>query len=153
MSMAGSTVAVVLARAGGKGEVGIQAPIQVQPAVDVVYQWLPGMRFGRGSAIYFGTPPRGTRVNIKADASFYPAPHTVALLDDRDQVRRIGQWQPAPGSSHLTVTAELATREQRQVWCCVQGLTKNLVLEPVDAEIPRVFSDRPERFFVPDGIR
>jgi hypothetical protein len=151
-SMAGSTVAVVLARDGGKGEVGVQSPIQVQPSTKFVYQWLPEMRFGRGSAIYFGTPTRGTQVAIRAGATFYPAPHTVALLDDHDQVRRIGQWQPRTESRQVTVTAELATGEQRQVWCCVQGLTKNLVLEPADAGIPGFFADRPERFFVPEGI-
>lgn len=151
--MSGAIVAVILARPGGREEVGIQAPIQVQPAVDVVYQWPPGMRFGRGSAIYFATPPRGKRIAMNVDASFYPAPHTVALLDDRDQVRRIGQWQPNPGATRLTVSADLGRGEQQRVWCCVQGLTKNLVIEPTDADMPRFFADRPERFFVPDGVR
>ncbi len=148
-SMAGSTVAIVLARAEAGREVGIQAPIQVQPQVNLVYEWLPGMRFGRGSAIYFCTPSRGDQIAINASATHYAAPQTIAILDGADNVRRVGQWQPGPSSNRLKVVAKLASGDHGKIWCCVQGLTKNVELEPVGSGIPRFFADRFDRFFVP----
>jgi hypothetical protein len=148
--MRGSTVAVVLAYPRGEGEIGIRAPIQTDRPTELVYAWERGMRFGRGSAIYF-QPARGARdVAIRANANFLARPHMIALLDAADQLLAIRQWQPMAAANTTVIQAPLSPEAQRDLVCCLQGLTTHLGIEPESPGIPRYFADRPERFFVPD---
>lgn len=148
--MRGSTVAVVLAYPRGEEEIGIRAPIQTDRPTALVYAWERGMRFGRGSAIYF-QPARGARdVAIRANANFLARPHMIALLDAADQVLAIRQWQPTAVANTTVIQAPLRPEAQRDLVCCLQGLTKHLGIEPESPGIPRYFADRPERFFVPE---
>ncbi len=147
--MVGSTVAIVLAYPRGAREIGIRVPMQSDRAIKLVYAWEQGMRFGRGSAMYF-QPPRGVReVAIRATANFLPSPHMVALLDATDQIRAIRQWQPTISAKETVIRAAVGPDDQLGLICCLQGLTKHLLLDRESPGIPPFFTDRPERFFVP----
>lgn len=146
--MNGTTVAVVLAYPKDVGEVGILAPIHSPAPISLVYSWDRGLRFGRGSAIYFHPGKHAAEVAIEAVARFYPKPHMVALLDARDRMLVFQQWHPTFNHSSAVVRARVSHGASDLV-CCLQGLTKFLELNPIGPACPLFFSDRPERFFVP----
>ena len=148
--MRGRVVAVVLAYPRGAGDIGIRLPIQSDQEIDLAYAWERGMRFGRGSAIYFQPGRGGKEVAIRATTDHFSSPHMMALLDATDEVRAIRQWQPTIDANATVIRAESGSGDQRGLVCCLQGLTKHLVLEPESPGIPLFFADRPERFFVPD---
>jgi hypothetical protein len=151
--MRGSTVAIVLAYPRGDREIGIRAPVQVDRATKLVYSWDRSLRFERGSAIYF-QPARGSsEVAIRATAQFFSSPFMVALLDASDRVLDVRQWLPTAAAQASVVRADVGPEDHQGLVCCLQGLTKYLMLEPESPGIPRYFSDRPERFFVPDARR
>ena len=148
--MLGHTVAVVLAHPRSRAEVGIHAPIQMNRPARLVYRWDRGIRFGRGSALYFQPPRSAREVSIRASTDSYRSPHMIALLDGADVPRAVRQWHPTAGGNAVVVKATLEEQDRRGLWCCLQGLTKHLSIIPESPAVPPFFADRPERFFIPD---
>jgi hypothetical protein len=59
-------------------------------------------------------------------------------------------WAHVQGSNTGAVRTSLQPGDNDEVWCCLQGLTKQLTIESSTGAVPSFFSDRPERFFLPD---
>ena len=125
------------------------APIQLSRPAKLVFAWDADMSFARGSAIYFRTPATNETVRIRVAHARWSTPHSLALLDTDDTIRAMEQWFPPERPGNVILTAQLQPAERGQVWCCLQGLSKAMVIERGDKHIPPFFSDRPERFFVP----
>ncbi len=148
--MRDGVVAVVIAYPEGGRETGVRLPVEMSRDVPLVFTWERRLRFGRGSAIYFQPPRNARAMAFRAESDYRSMPHMIALLDSRDQPRVIRTWQPAPGADSAAVEVAVRPEDGRGVWCCLQGLTKYMSIEPESAGLPRYFADRPERFFVPD---
>ena len=149
-NMRNGVVAVVIAYPGAGPEAGVRLPVEMSREARLVFTWDRDMRFGRGSAIYFQPPRNARSMAFRAESDYRAMPHMIALLDSRDQIRAIRTWQPTPGADAAAIEAAVPPEDGRGVWCCLQGLTKYMTIEPVSAGTPRYFADRPERFFIPD---
>ena len=147
--MLGGTVAILLAYPRSSRDLGVRLPVRMSRAAKVVFAWNHELRFGRGSAVYFQPARRSKEMVLSATAS-NARPHMVALLDGSDGIRIARTWAQAQGSGTEVVRAPLQPGDDQQVWCCLQGLTKELSIKPATDAVPPFFSDRPERFFVPD---
>jgi len=128
---------------------GMYAPIQLSRPAKLVFAWDAGMSFARGSAIYFRTPTTNGAAHIRVPYARWSTPHSLALLDTNDTIRAMEQWFPPERPGNIMLTTQLQPAERGQVWCCLQGLSKSMVIEPGDEHIPPFFADRPERFFLP----
>lgn len=147
--MLGGTVAVLLAYPRSSQDVGVRLPVQMSRSAKLVFAWNQELRFGLGSAIYFQPAKRAKRIMVSARAST-GRPHMMALLDGKDDIRAICTWAQAPGANTAAIRASLQPGDDHEVWCCLQGLTKHLTIESSTDGVPSFFSDRPERFFLPD---
>jgi hypothetical protein len=147
--MLGGTVAVLLAYPRSSQDVGVRLPVQMSRSAKLVFAWNQEMRFGRGSAIYFQPARRAKEIVVSARAST-ARPHMMALLDGKDDIRAMCTWAHVQGSNTGAVRTSLQPGDNDEVWCCLQGLTKQLTIESSTNAVPSFFSDRPERFFLPD---
>jgi hypothetical protein len=143
------TTAVVLAYPGARHDIGVRLPMQMSREASLVFAWDQEMRFGRGSAVYFSVPRHASKVTLKADSNYWQAPHMVAVLNAQDELIARQAWQPVPGNSAVTLTAEVSGKRQGEIWSCVQGLTKYVSIDLLGPGIEPFFADRPERFFIP----
>lgn len=146
--MLGGTVAVVLAYPRGAQEVGIYAPIQIDRRVRMVYSWDRGMRFGRGSAFYIQPARTAKEIAVRATADDFARPHMIAILDSQDAPAEVRQWYPTHSAPAVSIKATINPDDRAPI-CCLQGLTRHLIIEPESGNMPNYFSDRPERYFVP----
>jgi hypothetical protein len=145
-------VEIVLTPAAGRKDVYVYAPAQLSRPAKLVFGWEKGMDFTRGSALYFRPPPGGD-IAVRGTSRFTSVPHMLALLDARDRVRAPGQWYPPESEeTGILLRASPPPEDRDAVWCCLQGLSKFMAIEPAADGIPPFFADRPERFFVPRAV-
>lgn len=144
------TVAIVIASPIARQEVGIRLPVMLTYETSLVVSWDRHMRFGSGSAVYFRPPKHARGVSFAAGPDYRALPCVLALLDSKDRIRAIRTWQPIQGADTTKIEAAVRPEDDQDVWCCLQGLARYATIDPESAGMPRYFSDRPERFFVPD---
>jgi len=124
-------------------------PMQSIRPVKMVCAWDNDLNFSRGSALYFQVSSDGLPVVAEALGRLN-MPHSLAFLDDKDNVVAFRQWYyPEVSGQWIQLEAYPQADQRGKIWCCLQGLSKSLTIRMTSPPKKHYFSDRPERFFVP----
>jgi hypothetical protein len=139
---------VILERSDKKN-LQICLPIQSNAPIKLAFEWTDDLRFDRGSAFYFKTPTSGP-VAVKATGRLTIA-HSLAFLDEYGNfIKKEQVYFPEYKNKYIDLQTN-PTKEQRgKIWCCLQGLQKELNIKRNASGMPHYFSDKPERFFIPE---
>jgi hypothetical protein len=132
-----------------KKTVSICLPIQSNASIKLAYNWTDNLYFCRGSALYFRTPSNGP-VAVKATGRLNMA-HSLAFMDEHDNcIEKKQLYFPECKDKYLDLKASPANEQRGKIWCCLQGLSKALNIRRNSPEMPHYFSDKPDRFFIPE---